>query len=431
MTTRIAAAITLDRKPRRPRRLRACALVLGVMGVHAAVLTSLESPREPSGRGQAVVSSALTVRQVAVPGVQVQVAARGETVLVFGVAPSPGDAVSGVVDVDARVLLSPPMPVALLDMKAKPAPAPPADVMNSKPAPPSRNVPRRTPDERQPAAATAAEAARARAQPAMPKAASPEAQAQPPRARSEAAARAADAIDGDPGASAAEALLPEHLLRSLPTYAVRLPPSQRLHFRVSRGTARGEGTLDWSLHDDGRYNAALRLRGEGMPGLDWTSEGDAAGDAGVLPRRMVAHRKGRVIAAANFAPDEQKVSFSGARVERPFVRGGQDRLTWMLQLAGVLEAREQPMRDDERIVLYVVGPRGAADLWQWRVAGRETLGEGSGAVAAVKLVREAQRLYDTEIELWLDPARHHLPLKWRQQQRGVERSALEWERVPG
>ena len=48
---------------------------------------------------------------------------------------------------------------------------------------------------------------------------------------------------------------------------------------------------------------------------------------------------------------------------------------------------------------------------------------------AVKLVREAQRLYDTEIELWLDPVHHHLPLKWRQQQRGVEQPALEWERV--
>jgi hypothetical protein len=165
--------------------------------------------------------------------------------------------------------------------------------------------------------------------------------------------------------------------------------------------------------------------------VDWTSEGDAAADGGVLPRRMVAHRKGRPFAAANFAADAQTVSFSGARVEQPFVRGGQDRLTWMLQLAGVLEARSQPLRDDERIVLYVVGPRGSAELWQLRVVGREASGNGPSSVPWVKLVREAQRLYDTELELWLDPARHHLPVKWRQQQRGVAQPPLEWERIPG
>ena len=371
------------------RRMRAGAVVLVVMLVHAAVLTSLEAPLEPSGRGRAVVASALTVRQVAVEA----------TVPAARVEALPVADVVATAPAMLAVLVGPPhVPIAVV----KPAPAP---------------------------RAVAASASTPRREAPLHKAAPPEAKPQPHRVTSEAASSAADSTDGEAGSSAADALLPAHLLRSLPTYAVRLPPSQRLHFRVTRGAARGEGTLDWALHDDGRYSAALRLRGEGMPGVDWTSEGDAAGDAGVLPRRMVAHRKGRAVATANFALDEQKVSFTNARVERPFVRGGQDRLTWMLQLAGVLEARQAPLRDDERIVLYVVGPRGAADLWQWRVAGRETLGEGAAAVPAVKLVREAQRLYDTEIELWLDPVHHHLPLKWRQQQRGVEQPALEWERV--
>jgi Protein of unknown function (DUF3108) len=422
MTTRTAAAITPDCTASRSRRLRISAVVLAVALVHATVLTSLELPREPSGRGQAVVSSAVIVRQVAIiaaePAVQ-------SVVQLADAAAARGDAVPMVL-VDA------------LALEVPSASAPPLGAAaDASATPASRAVPRGTAGERRPAAApiVAVSPARARSAAAAPSGrtapAVPDTQRPPPTVATEAAVHTADAFEGEPGASAADALLPEHLLRSLPTYAVRLPPSQRLHFRVSRGDARGEGTLDWSLHDDGRYSAALRLRGEGLPGVDWTSEGDAAGDAGVLPRRMVAHRKGRAVAAANFAVDEQKVSFSGARVERPFMRGGQDRLTWMLQLAGVLEARAQPMRDDERIVLYVVGPRGAADLWQWRVAGRETLGDGAAAVPAVKLVREAQRLYDTEIELWLDPAHHHLPLKWRQQQRGVERPALEWERVPG
>lgn len=428
MTTRIAADITPERTTRGPRRLRLGAIALAVTFGHAAVLTSLGPPREPSGRGRAVASSALIVRQVAVPAVrQVEAAARGDAVPVVD-ADTPAPLLPMVAAVPPRTNVGPPH---VADAELKPKPALHAAATYPRPAPTSRDVLRRTADERRPAAAIAAAVNQARAEPAATKAVLPEPQpqTQSPRAAREPAVDAADTVEGELGASAAEALLPEHLLRSLPTYAVRLPPSQRLHFRVSRGAARGEGRLDWSLHDDGRYSAALHLRGEGMPGVDWTSEGDAASEAGVLPRRMVAHRKGRAVAAANFALDEQKVSFSGVRVERPFVRGGQDRLTWMLQLAGVLEARKQPMRDDERIVLYVVGPRGAADLWQWRVAGRETLGEGVDAVPAVKLVREAQRLYDTEIELWLDPAQHHLPLKWRQQQRGVERAPLEWERV--
>ncbi len=251
-----------------------------------------------------------------------------------------------------------------------------------------------------------------------------------PRAHAAAQTPVAAADDAEPSPGADHALMLQDALRSLPSYPVRLPPSQRLHFRVTRGEASGDGVLDWTL-DDGRYRAALRVQGQGLPGTYWTSEGDAGSGRGVLPRRMVAHRKGRPYATAHFEADARKVRFTGARVEQPFVDGGQDRLSWMLQLAGVLEARERPVRDDERIVLYVVGPRGSAELWQLRVAGRETLVDARGSTPVVKLVRDAQRLYDTEIEVWLDPAQHHLPARWRQHQRGVPQPPLEWERVPG
>ncbi len=372
------------------RRLGGVVVVLAVALAHAGVLMSLEAPRDPSGRGQAVVSTALTVRHVELPHVE-----------------QPHVVLPHVV-----------VPVARLDVTEAPLVARANDESAARPD--ALVKPTRA------AVATSSVRSMPRATPAP----APQVLAAAVGSLPVAVVYAADTVEAEPASGAAEALLPDHLLRSLPTYAVRLPPSQRLLFRVSRGAARGEGVLDWSM-DGGRYSAALRLRGEGMPGMDWTSEGDAASDAGVVPRRMVAHRKGRPIAAANFVVDSQKVSFSGASVERPFVRGGQDRLTWMLQLAGVLNAREAPLRDDERIVLYVVGPRGAADLWTWRVAGPQMLGMGAAATPAVKLVREAQRLYDTEIELWLDPAHHHLPLKWRQQQRGVERAPIEWDRLPG
>jgi hypothetical protein len=59
--------------------------------------------------------------------------------------------------------------------------------------------------------------------------------------------------------------------------------------------------------------------------------------------------------------------------------------------------------------MVVAGARGDAAVWTFRCLGPETIETGAGTVHAIKFVRDARSAYDTTAEVWLDPARHHLP----------------------
>jgi hypothetical protein len=79
----------------------------------------------------------------------------------------------------------------------------------------------------------------------------------------------------------------------------------------------------------------------------------------------------------------------------------------MLQLPAVIEAAPARFAANTKVTLMVIGARGGADLWTFAVVGPERWGE----VNALKLLREARRPRDTQVDLWLDPARGHLPLR--------------------
>jgi hypothetical protein len=53
-------------------------------------------------------------------------------------------------------------------------------------------------------------------------------------------------------------------------------------------------------------------------------------------------------------------------------------------------------------------------IWTFAVEARETIAVPAGSVVgALRLKREPRKPYDTLVEVWLDPARHHLPVKVR------------------
>lgn len=258
-------------------------------------------------------------------------------------------------------------------------------------------------------------------------------------AEPEAAAGAVVSSSGDaPSAIDAERLsseapnhppiMPREALRAVPVYATRLPPSRTLHFRVTRGAAEGEGTLRWKLQDHG-YEAGLTAQGEGLPHHDWTSTG-ATHEAGVAPTRMETRRKGRASSAANFDDALGRVTFSGPRHEQPLARGGQDRLSWVVQLAAIVHAQPERFASGQRIVLQVVGPRGDAALWNFDVVGHVPVAIDHGhRIDALLLRRDGDRLYDLDVRIWLDPTDHHLPLAWWWQQRGVRQAPTTWQRL--
>ncbi len=134
----------------------------------------------------------------------------------------------------------------------------------------------------------------------------------------------------------------------------------------------------------------------------------------MAPERYLDRRGRRGAQAANFRRDIGRISYSGPSIEWPLPAGTQDRLSWMLQLAGIVQAAPQRWQAGEEIRLFVSGARGDADVWIFRVEGTETLAElPAGAATALKLLREPSRPYELRAEVWLDPARHHLPVRAR------------------
>jgi Protein of unknown function (DUF3108) len=194
-----------------------------------------------------------------------------------------------------------------------------------------------------------------------------------------------------------------------PTYRARLPPKATLRYEVRRGVLRGTGEIRWRPAGE-QYQLVLEARLAGLTLLVQTSEG-SIGATGLMPVRFLDRRARRPTQAANLHRDTGTVTFSGPPVEWPLLPGTQDRLSWMIQLAGIAAAQPQLLVEGARITMAVVGARGEAAVWTLRYAGRETLESVWGTVQAVKLVRDGRSASDTGAEIWLDPARDYFPAR--------------------
>jgi len=193
-----------------------------------------------------------------------------------------------------------------------------------------------------------------------------------------------------------------------PVYRTRLPPPATLRYEVRRGVLRGTGEIRWRPAGDA-YRLVLEARIAGLTLLVQTSEG-AIDPTGLAPVRLVDQRARRSAQAANFSRDSGKVTFSGSATERPLLPGTQDRLSWMIQLAGIVAAAPELLVDGSQIAMVVVGARGEAEVWSLRYAGRESVDTVRSTVHAVKFVRDGRSAYDTHAEIWLDPERDYFPV---------------------
>jgi len=248
---------------------------------------------------------------------------------------------------------------------------------------------------------------------------------QPPRRRvtpattPKAAARAASLPVAAASSPEPEPAAPAHsesvsAAAPTPVYPTRIPPSTQLHFTLQRGSTVGEATLTWRV-DGERY--VLQLHASIAPGrpLERQSQG-GFDEAGLAPVRMADRRNGRDLRAANFQREQRKISFSGPRWEWPLHPGAQDRVSWLVQLVAIAEAAPDALRDGGELSMWVVGTRGALSAWRFDVRGRQDLMAPGGVASAWWLVREPEHPYDLRIEVWLDPARGHWPLRLRQTQ---------------
>ena len=197
----------------------------------------------------------------------------------------------------------------------------------------------------------------------------------------------------------------------VPVYRTQLPPALNLRYALRRGGRSGAAELSWQV-GDGVYTLRLEARLGAAALLTQVSQGHID-DAGLAPIRFTDQRTRGGLRAANFQRDKNKITFSGPATEYRLLPGSQDRLSWMLQLASVVAAEPERMAPGGKVVLHVVGAGGHADVWVFRFVDFETMAMPDGPVRTAKFSRDARRLYDTEVDAWLDPMRFHLPVKQR------------------
>jgi hypothetical protein len=189
----------------------------------------------------------------------------------------------------------------------------------------------------------------------------------------------------------------------------------------------GTAVLQWLPSASG-YEARFEARLAGLALLMQTSRGgfDAAG---LAPERFTDQRARRALLAANFQRQAGKLTFSGHAAEYPLAAGMQDRLSWLIQLAAIAEADPQALVPGSSIALRVAGARGDLSVWRLRVQGVEALQLAGATVAAVRLSRAAHGVHDSGADVWLDPLRHHLPVRvvLHPPAEGDGRAALELE----
>ena len=196
----------------------------------------------------------------------------------------------------------------------------------------------------------------------------------------------------------------------VPTYATQPAPAATLVYDMHRGGRSGRAELRWRP-GTGRYELELDAAGFGPQAPGSASQGsfDAAG---LAPERHVDRRRGRDQRAVNFQREGGFISFSGPQLTHTLQPGAQDRLSWMLQLPAILQANPALAAEGAQISLWVASARGESDVWTFNVQGSEPLDLPGGRVeGALRLLRRPLRPFDTQVEVWLDPARQHLPVQ--------------------
>lgn len=283
-------------------------------------------------------------------------------------------------------------------------------------------------------------------EPAPPGRARPPARALTPAEASGAGPRQASSTNGAPNAvinaaihavihadinAAAEPAAEPAITRLDPTPAAttaaepalaRLAPPFSAVYHWQQDGAEGRATLVLAL-DASRYTLALHRQRQGQPTLHGISRGQT-GAHGLAPERHVEGQGGRDRRAINFVREGGgRILASDHAGAQPLPAGVQDPVSWLVQLAGLLEADAALRQPGAVVALWMAGPRGQLEAWALTVIGPEA---GTGGRPLLKLARPAARPWDVALEVWLDPAERHLPhtVAWRRED-GLRQAPLQ------
>ncbi len=202
-----------------------------------------------------------------------------------------------------------------------------------------------------------------------------------------------------------------------PSMAVKLqyPPNTQLEFEalsVRRGqTNSGSGQLSWKSNG-GDYDLQIESTAFGLALLTQKSVG-SLDTMGLAPERYSDKRFNRSEQAAHFRRAQGLVQFSNNKPEAPIVPGIQDRLSVMLQIAGIIGGDPQRYEVVNRIVVPVAGVD-AVEEWEFSLDKALDITVPAANMRAVKLTRKPRKEFDQKLELWLAPQLGYLPIRIRQ-----------------
>lgn len=199
-----------------------------------------------------------------------------------------------------------------------------------------------------------------------------------------------------------------------------LPPAIDWRYLLLQNDRQGQARLVWRP-DGAVYALRMEREIDGRQLAGSRSEG-RLDPQGLSPQRFTQQRAGRPgmaprdAAATNFrrdaGPGQGQISFSASAELVPMPDGVQDRISWWLQLAAIVAATPQRFQPGASLRMPVVGLRGEAMEWVFEVLDEAALDLPVGPIArTVHLRRAALGPYSGAIDLWLDPARHHLPVR--------------------
>jgi len=162
-------------------------------------------------------------------------------------------------------------------------------------------------------------------------------------------------------------------------------------------------------HDGQRYDSKLEVGAFLLGSRSQTSQG-MLGAEGLMPQRF--GDKFRTEVASHFQRDKGVISFSNNAPEVPLLKGAQDRLSVVMQIAALLSADPERYPVGTMLSFQTVATRDA-EVWLFLVEKAETLQLPYGEVSTIKINRKPRKEFDQTIELWFAPSIDYLPVRLR------------------
>ncbi len=200
-----------------------------------------------------------------------------------------------------------------------------------------------------------------------------------------------------------------------PNLSLSYPASAKLQFQgtyMSKGLAQsGSGLLSWKI-DGTEYELSLEASALVIFSRTEKSVG-VLSSRGLAPLRYSSARTGRSEQATHFRAEQQKIQFSNNRPDAQLLAGAQDRLSVMIQLAGLLGGQSERSAQLGSIQMQVAG-LDSAEMWEFKAEGLSEVQLPAGNVLAFKLSRSPRNEFDQRLEVWLAPRLGYLPVRIKQ-----------------